>query len=422
MASLPVELLVGLYLGLLTGVIPALVSWVLGFVVRYFTGVSIPGFAVVVLGLAIAGVNSGLLALSDRAVLASGERAAVAIVVIVMMSLYAHARGDAMAADFPKRVSLRGLRDRTLSTDVVELVGGRTEVRVVVVGDVGDIEGYPPLPADLRERVRAAEWRLPADLPLSELESRVADRLRTEFDLADVHVGLDERGRARISAAPPLSGLSKRVPSGERAVSLDVLVPTGLARGDEVTLRTADRCVRGTVVSARSGGSPHEPPRGPEVPPPDSAGGSDGGREGSGGADAADADASAPAVGAPTTAGGEGRVTVAVSRADARHLLGSESATVVVEARGTRREFELLAVLRRAGQRVRRIAVGDGPLAERTLGALAVRDEYDVAVLAVRQDGAWRFAPRGSTRLRAGDELYAVGSRDALTRFAEVAG
>ncbi|MFC7153956.1 potassium channel family protein [Halomarina halobia] len=417
MASVPVELLVGLYLGLLTGVIPALVSWMLGFVVRYFTGVSIPGFAVVVLGLAIAGVNSGLLALSDQAVLASGERVAVAIVVIVMMSLYAHARGDAMAATFPRRVSLKSLRDRTLSADVVELVGGRDEVRVRVIGDVGDLEGYPPLPADLRGRIRAAEWRLPADLPLSELEARVADRLRTEFDLADALVHIDERGRATVSAAPPLSGLSKRIPPGSRAVSLDALVPTGLARGDEVTLRDGDLRVEGTVVSARSAGSgpADDAPRRADVPPAAV-------EEPADSDDAADADdVPDPVVSAPTTAGGAGRVTVAVPPADARRLLGGGTATVVVEARGTRREFELLAVLRRAGQRVARIAVGDGLLADQTLGTLAVRDEYGVAVLAVRQDGSWRFAPRGSTRLRAGDELYAVGERDALSRFAEVA-
>ena len=59
MASLPFEVLFGIYLGLLTGIVPALVAWALGFGFKYFTGVSIPGFGVVVLALAIAGASGG---------------------------------------------------------------------------------------------------------------------------------------------------------------------------------------------------------------------------------------------------------------------------------------------------------------------------------------------------------------------------
>ena len=47
----------GIYLGLLVGVIPALVSWALGFSFKYFTGITVPGFGVVVLAIALAGVS-----------------------------------------------------------------------------------------------------------------------------------------------------------------------------------------------------------------------------------------------------------------------------------------------------------------------------------------------------------------------------
>lgn len=152
MAPLPVEVVLGVYLGVLTGIIPALVAWGLGFVFRYVTGVSIPGFGVVVLALAIAGVNGGLLALTDQSVTrqATGPVVVVAILVVLMMSLYAHAKGDAMGASFPRYVSLRMLREQTLSADVVERVGGRGQVRVQVAGGVTDMEGYPPLPDDIR--------------------------------------------------------------------------------------------------------------------------------------------------------------------------------------------------------------------------------------------------------------------------------
>jgi hypothetical protein len=236
MASLPVEVLYGIYLGVLTGIVPALVAGAPGFVFKYFTSVTVPGFGVVVLGVAVAGINGGLIALNDPTLRrnASATVVIVAIVVVLMLTFYAHAKGDEMGASFPRRVSFKSIRDRTLSTDVDELVGSRGEVRVEVTGEVEDIEGYPPVPEEVRTGIREDDWRLPADLPISELESRLAERLRTEFDLAEVSVEIDERGRATVAAAPPLSGRSKRVPSGRRAVSVQTLVPSGLARGDEV--------------------------------------------------------------------------------------------------------------------------------------------------------------------------------------------
>ncbi|MFB6074685.1 MAG: TrkA C-terminal domain-containing protein [Haloarculaceae archaeon] len=406
MASLPVEVLLGIYLGLLVGVIPALISWTLGFTFKYVTGITLPGFAVVVLAIALAGVNGGLMALADKSITQSpnAERIVTAILLVAMGALYAHAKGDQMGATFPHRLSLRGLRERTLSSDVIELVGGRGQVRIRVVGEVADMEGYPPLPEEVRAGIRGEAWTFPADLRIGELEERVADRLRTAFDLGDVSVTVDERGRATVIAAPPFSGLSKRVAEGHRAVSVDALLPTGLARGDEVTLLTADGRVRGTVVSARSdgGGARAAEP----APAPDDE------REGE--------EATSAPVRAPTTDGGEGRITVGVDRTEAEHLLGADRATVVVESRGTRREYELVSLLRRADRRFRRLTVrAGGALADATLRATHPRETYGVAVLAVRGEGGWRVAPDGDVAIDAGDEIYAVGTRDALDAFAE---
>ncbi len=98
--SLPVQVLFGLYLGALTGVVPALVAWTLGFVFRYVTGVSVPGFGVVVLCVAIAGVQGGLLGLLDPAI-GQSPIIVVALVVVMLSSQYAHAKGDSMGATFP---------------------------------------------------------------------------------------------------------------------------------------------------------------------------------------------------------------------------------------------------------------------------------------------------------------------------------
>lgn len=408
MAALPVEILYGIYLGVLAGIIPAVIAGGLGFIFKYFTDVTIPGFGVVVLALAIAGVNGGLLALNDQAVLNSEHNVAivVAIVVVLMITLYAHAQGDKLGAALPKRLTLKKLTDRTLSTDVVELVGGRGQVRITVAGEVADIEGYPPMPAELRAELQEGEWTFPADVPLNELETRLADRLKTDHDLAEVAVRLDERARATIAAAPPVGALSKRVPTGKRAVSVSALVPTGLARGDVVDVVTPETVVTGTVLSAKSTEKADKKEKADKAAATD------------GGTDTATVEIPAPT---PVTAGGAGQVTVVVERSAATTLLATPSAQVVVQARGTRREFELTTLLRRAGQRFRRVSVqADGPLDGVTIGEASVRDTYHVGILAVKHD-TWLFAPRGSTELSAGDELFIVGTREALDTFAEVA-
>lgn len=413
-STLPVQLLRGVYLGLLTGILPALVALSLGFVFRYVTGVSIPAFGVVGLAVAVAGANGGLLALVDPAITSSADAPVLmtAVLVVMMLAFYAHNRGDRLGAELPRRLSLRSLRGRSLASDVVERAGGFGRVRVTVVGTVADVEGYPPLPEDVRAAIRAGDWTFPADLPMAELEGRLADRLRTEFELAEVAVTIDDRAQATVAAAPPLSGLSRRVPAGKRAVSVDALLPTGLARGDEVTVLTGEEAIAGTVVSARSDGQ-QAPPESAATEAAESDEAED---------DVNDQVAAAPAAtpAAPTTAGGEGRLTVAVGPSAAETLVGVDRGRVVVAARGSGREYELVSLLRRAGQHVERLTVrAGGPLDGVTLGEAGVRDAHGVVVLAARHDGRWRVGPRGGTRLAAGDEVYAAGPRESIAGFRE---
>jgi len=411
MASLPVEILLGIYLGLLVGVIPALVSWALGFAFKYITGVTLPGFGVTILAIALAGVNGGLLALADTSITQSpnAPRVVTAILVVGMIALFAHSKGDEMGATFPKRLSLDRLRSRRLSRDVADFIGG-DEVRVRVVGEVADMEGYPPLPEELRAEIRSTELTFPADLRLDELEERMAERLRTEHELGDVSVTINERGQATVAAAPPFSGLSKRVADGRHAVSVAALVPTGLARGDEVTVVTNDARVRGTVVSARSGKKAEKPAE------PAVTGESDGITD-------PDTDGASQPVRAPTTTGGEGRLTVAVPRAEVEPLVRAGEAKVVVESRGTRREYEVVSLLRRADKRFRRFTVRAGSLLDgQPLGKADLREAYGVSVLAARTEEGWTVAPGGTTTLGEGDELFAAGNRDALDAFESALG
>ncbi|AEH36305.1 hypothetical protein [Halopiger xanaduensis] len=400
--ALPVEVLLGIYLGLLTGIVPALVAGSLGFLVRYFTGVTLPGFGVVVLSLSIASVQGGLMGLVEPTI-AQSPRLLVAVLVVLMLSLYAHSQGDTLGMNLPHRLSFTSLRQRTLSADVVELVGTVGQVTVRPTGEIHDMEGYPPLSPDLRATIKGGSWKLPADLPLSELETRLEERLRTEHELADVDVSLDEQARATIAAAPPSGGLSRRVPAGQRAISLTTLVPTGLARGDEVTIRAGDRSTTGTVLSARS-----------EIDlerAADAAAAADAETEETAVPDGGERPEPEPSTPNRSTAGGPGRVTVAVPRRDVKPLLEVDDARLIVRSRGTSHEFEAFALVKRAGYAIQRLTVDTPAVAEE------IHENPEVQILAARRresdtDGrrrGWVFAPGLERRLEVGDEAFVVG-------------
>lgn len=200
-----------------------------------------------------------------------------------------------------------------------------------------------------------------------------------------------------------MSGLSKRVPRGKRAVSFDVLVPTGVAVGDEVEVELTDSSVTGTVVSARSGNSEKEAERAATADP----NGESGEKE---------------IRKALTTTGGEGRITVAVDRKDANRILESEPSRVYVRSRGNRREYELISVLRSSGRQFSKVEVGSSVGEDTTIGSIDVRGNYGVIVLAVRRAGSRTLAPRGDEDIRQGDSLFVVGQRSDIDSFREALG
>jgi Trk K+ transport system NAD-binding subunit len=99
-------------------------------------------------------------------------------------------------------------------------------------------------------------------------------------------------------------------------------------------------------------------------------------------------------------------------------LLKSHTAKVVVEPRGTRREYELISLLRQAGKGFRRLTIAAGtPLDGVTIREINSRANHDVAIITARKPGGWQLTPDGDTTLTAGEELYAIGSPSALDAF-----
>lgn len=400
------EVLIGIYLGLLAGIFPAFIAFSLGFGFKYFTNVTVPGLGVVVLGGALAGISGGLMGLMDPQ-LAESWSGITAILVILMISLWAHSQGDKLGSETPRRLTLKRFREAKLSTDIADRVDSYGQIRIRPAGGVQDIEGYPPLPDDLRQQLESGSWKFPANLSLAELESHLEEKLSADHELAEVAVTVDARGRAQIEAAPSAAGLSRRVPPGRRAVSIQTLLPTGVARGDIVTVKLPDGNVTGPVVSARTRG----------IEPPIAEDESDETEEDTEDTD----DEEAPPPKAPTTTGGEGEVTIAVPLGEARRVIRAPFAPLVVHSRGKQREYEAIGVLKQHGNRFQKFTVGENSsLAGTTIGEAQIRDTCGVAVLAIRRGTERIIAPRGATQVLAGDVLIAVGKLEKLRAFEEV--
>ncbi len=398
------EILLGLYLGLLTGIFPAFIAFAIGFGFKYFTDITVPGLGVVVLGGALAGVSGGLMGLVEPQMTESWT-GITAVLVILMVSLWAHGQGDKLGAATPRKLTLKYLRESRVSANLTDLVDSYGQLRIQPVGEIQDIEGYPPLTEELRQEIKQGTWRLPAKLSLAELETRLEEELVKDHDLAEANVTIDKKGRAQIQAAPSQAGLSKRIPPGTRAVSIKTLLPAGIARGDTATIQLPSGDATGPVVSARS----EQPPAAQATTPTET----DTPQEES-------AAPQAPTRRAATTRGGDGRITVAVPLDDAKRMLQADRAPMIVHARGEQREYEAVGLLKEHGNRFRRVQIEEASsLTDRTIGEANVRSTYDVLILAIRRGSERLLAPPASTRLDAGDTLIVAGAPGALDAFEE---
>lgn len=398
----------GMYVGVLTGVFTGFLSFLLAFGFQYVAGVKLSDRVGLFIGLGVVGLQGSRLYrdpdfLRSPAILS-------ALLVVMLLTLFAHQKGVDLGKRLPKGTLTRRLWKRTLSSDAIERIGRFGQVRVRITGEVDDVEGYPPLPDRLRTEIAEGSWTFPADLPLAELESRLADRLRSEYELAAVRVGIDADGRATVAAAPLSGGLSRRIPPDRRGVSVDATLPAGLARGDEVELAVGEEWIRGSVVSAMERKPEAERADAPETTDredetdrssPDEAGRTDTASTG--------------------TPGGEGRATVAIPSEQIETVVDGDVRGLLARSRGGGPEFELVTLLRRGGEHFRKLTVrpgsdGDGM----RLADMDLRREYGVDVLALRRADGWTFAPAGATALRAEDDLFAVGPQTGLAALAEV--
>ncbi|MXV63264.1 hypothetical protein GS429_14555 [Natronorubrum sp. JWXQ-INN-674] len=395
----PVEILTGVSIALLFGIAVAAFVGAISFGAAYFATERIPSIAGGLLTVLLTITTLYVSDIADASTVQPGL--VLGLGSVGVLGLYATSRGRQLAADLPRATAGSVERTQPLAADAIDAVDAMGQVTIRSSGGVREFDGYPPLGPGLRKTLENGAWRLPADLPLSALETRLGDRLRTSYDLEAVSVAIDGRGRASITAAPPASGVATQVPDGWRAVSTRALLPAGLAPGDAVLVSGDSMTVSGTVLSATVDAFAAD---GVRPPTPESA--SDG-FQGDGGTSSADSGHSADAV----AVGGEGCVTVAVPTTDAETLLDADRVRVVVTSRGTTRVFDALSLLERSKAVIRRMTLTESVLD-------AIRGESDLTAFAVRRPGVsgidstrgheWQFEPEPDA-LAIGMEAFVIG-------------
>ncbi|MFP8952959.1 hypothetical protein ACLI4Z_08310 [Natrialbaceae archaeon A-arb3/5] len=348
MIAFTTEIIAGVSFGFVIAVIPAAVVGIIAAI-----GMSrdrpLSGPESVAIGLALAACNGyviGFVTVSAFESIGQLLRVGVASAVVAVYTLYAKRLGERLLSELPIGASYPLVRSRTLSADAIDAVDAIGQVTIRPSGEIGTVEGYPPLPPGLRETLAAESWRLPADLPLSELETVLENSLRASYALSAVSVSIDGRGRASIQAAPASSELASRVPDGWRSVSISATVPIGMGTNEESIVHADGEFVRGFVLAV-------EPTR---TTSRESMADSGYASHGTG---TPDRNETRSASVCRPTSDGKARVTVAVSTVDVETVLRADHRHIIVPSHDSDDAAAAVSHLERSGQLIRKIPVTD---------------------------------------------------------------
>lgn len=252
-------------------------------------------------------------------------------------------------------------------TRMVRSVGRTVTVEIPGADKIKDIDGYDPVSDETKEEIADKRLVFPRGLTVEELRSRVAERLREEYEVGYADVELNERGEVEfLGLGRGVSGIGPTLGPGTCALALRADPAYSSGPGDNVQLwrkkddGTAERVASGELRA---------------------------------------------------TAGDT--VTVALDNNDAAKVDQSETYRLVTlpSEKGPERRFA--SMLRSADETVSVHTVAEGsPLVGTELGSVGV------PVVAVRAPGGDIEAVPPRTRvISEGDTVYAVGRPDELRRI-----
>jgi hypothetical protein len=260
--------------------------------------------------------------------------------------------------------------DREVSK-VVRAVGRVVTVDLPEADDIGDIEGYDPVPPETKAEFGGATLVFPRRLTVVELRRRLVERLKTDYGVGQVDVELDEDGVVEyLAVGSRESGIGPSLPPGTAAVAVRADPPHAARAGDVVQV-------------FRTGAGDGTPTR----------------------------------VTTAEVRGAAGNtVTLSVDEAETDAFDDTTRYRLATLPASPRADREFASLLRAAEETMGVATVAEeSPLVGVSLGGLAV------SVAAVRPaEGTVEAIPSRTRTLAAGDTLYAV-ARPALLRRLEAA-
>jgi hypothetical protein len=362
------------------------VSGVAALVFRWYTREPVPLGVATLLGLSVVALYLNTVGLFSQLVggASSGifELDAVVfnVVAIVLAGLatpVGRRAGDRVATDVFAVTGAKEL-DAEVSR-IVRTVGRVTAVTLPEADEIGDMESYDPVSAELKEEMGEKTLLFPNRLSVDELRDRLVARLKDDYRIGYVDVEITDRGVIEyLAVGSRAAGLGPTLGHGTVAVSVradpahaaspgDVVqvwrparVDPGAGDDEEGTRRPPERLLTGEL-RARSG----------DV------------------------------------------VTLAVDAVDAGLLDAATSYRLVSLPAEPQADREFASLLRAADETMAAVGVTDASaVVGETLGSL------DVTVAAVRtESGSIEAIPPRSRTIDAGDTLYVVARPEVLRRL-----
>ena len=265
----PLGVVLGAGFGLVAGTAVAAVTVGVEFLARQCRGRKLSGGVVLAMGLfltALLALVAGVLAPGFELPAFGGQPSRVPFAlasilaadapflvvfgtITAVLGVYGHGLGDRIAGDVPAADDSRTRGWRVLSPATVASADERGRVSIDVTGAPAGGNSGPALPTATWDAIESRTWQLPADLPIETLEERLAARIRTTFGVDVESVSIDEHGRASVLASPASRALATELADGERAVTVETLVPAELEPDDRVTLALGEQSVDGRVLA-----------------------------------------------------------------------------------------------------------------------------------------------------------------------------
>ncbi|MFB6096514.1 MAG: hypothetical protein ABEJ74_03910 [Haloferacaceae archaeon] len=274
--------------------------------------------------------------------------------------------GDAAA---PNVLALTGRRDldREVSR-VVKTVGRFTTVRLPK--RIDDIEGDEPVLAGKKEALAGRELVFPRGLTVSQLRTRLIERLKRDYGIGHVDVEVTEAGEVtHLALGRRVAGVGATLPPRTAAIAVEA--DPGFDASPDDRVQIWERGEEGYR------------------------------RVATGDVRAVDGD----------------DVTLALETSRARQLDQTASHRLVTLPTGGRPDREFAALLRAANETMGAVTVRGGSVLDGApVGALRP------PVIALRADGEITTLPHRDRVLRASDVIYVIGRRDELRRVREAAG